>query len=723
MSDQTSKRSAPTVPADDALRTSAQLQVSSWNEESGTIDVTWSTGAAVERYLQGELVVEVLDLSESSVRLDQINSGAAPVFDSHGLVEWTRGGFSPTTASVVGNVVAQSVKLGKKASATLRIADVPGTQDIRGKVAQGVLRQVSVGAHIHHRTLITDDKVRRRYLAKVGRSKDDPLPVYMADDWEPYEISLVPVGADSGATTRARRSGAPEPTETEMDEDEEPENDSTETTEAEASSEEANTEGSTASESAPAESSESSTEPAPAESNRSRTLSADEVYRGFTPQDLAAALAEEGQDASSFRAPSRPTHVHASRLERYRGDAIRRACSAAGASDELREELIEEEIQLDVARARILESRADTPMPNRPHVSVTRDENETRRTALHEAFAHRCRARTEELSEAARSFRGMSFLRTAEEVMRLEGIRLADSAPDTILRALHSSSDFPALTADVANLSIQRGYQEHEQSWRRIARQKDAPNFKPMNRPQFGEVTKPTLLPEGAELTFGTVGDSNEVWRLLTYEKGLRITRQAMVNDDTGALDELPARMGRQIRELESDIVWGLLTSNVVMGDGTALFHSDHGNLGNLAFGEAGLSAGRAAMRKQKGLDGETRINVVPRFLMVPPDLETAAQKQVASVSPNNPGDVNPFASQFSGVLVESRLEDSSPTDWYMAADPSIQEVLEFGGLTGANGPVIDSRDSWTHDGMEMKTIYDFGAGVLDHRGLYKSGA
>ncbi|MEO0653051.1 MAG: peptidase U37, partial [Planctomycetota bacterium] len=305
-------------------------------------------------------------------------------------------------------------------------------------------------------------------------------------------------------------------------------------------------------------------------------------------------------------------------------------------------------------------------------------------------------------------------------------LKLKDYSADSVLRAaMHGSTDFPNLTADVANKSLQRGYGRVPASWKPLARRNDAPDFKRINRPRIGAAPKMERLPQGAEIRHGTVGETGESWSLLTYAKAVTLTRQAIINDDTDALDRLPSAMGAQTAELESDIVWSLITSNPIMAeDGTALFHSDHNNLetgAGSAFSEDALSKARENMRLQVDLNGETQINVNPRWLVVPPQLETKAQKQTASVNPNAADDVNPFASQFQGVIVEARLAADSATAWYLAADPTLVEMIEYGTLQGNSGPVIESRDSWTHDGVEFRGIYDFGAGVLDFRGLHKS--
>ena len=121
------------------------------------------------------------------------------------------------------------------------------------------------------------------------------------------------------------------------------------------------------------------------------------------------------------------------------------------------------------------------------------------------------------------------------------------------------------------------------------------------------------------------------------------------------------------------------------------------------------------AMRTQKGLDGTTPINVVPRFLVVGPALETAAEKLLASIYAATLADVNPFSGKLS-LLVEPRITDES---FYVFADPAVLPVLEYAYLSSAQGPQMASRKGWDVLGMEFRVVLDFGCGAVDWRGAY----
>ena len=110
------------------------------------------------------------------------------------------------------------------------------------------------------------------------------------------------------------------------------------------------------------------------------------------------------------------------------------------------------------------------------------DETETRRAAMTEAIVHRM-APHGQLPERAREFRHMSLLRMAEESLGAQGIRVRGMSPLEIAsRALHSTSDFPYILANVMNTRLRAGYDENVPSYAAWARRApNAPDFKTLS--------------------------------------------------------------------------------------------------------------------------------------------------------------------------------------------------------------------------------------------------
>ncbi|HHQ14123.1 MAG TPA: peptidase U35 [Chromatiales bacterium] len=157
----------------------AHFTPSSVNGDARTATVVFSTGARVLRkpFLE-EPFFEELSLDPTHVRLDRLNNGA-PLLDSH-----KRGDLS----GQIGVVESATVD-GKQGTAVIRFSDREDVRPVFDDVQAGVVRNVSIGYVVHAWRDIT--------------GPDDKHPVKLAVDWEPYEISLVTVGADAAAGVRS----------------------------------------------------------------------------------------------------------------------------------------------------------------------------------------------------------------------------------------------------------------------------------------------------------------------------------------------------------------------------------------------------------------------------------------------------------------------------------------------------------------------------------------
>src|SRR5262245_12929894 len=71
------------------------------------------------------------------------------------------------------------------------------------------------------------------------------------------------------------------------------------------------------------------------------------------------------------------------------------------------------------------------------------------------------------------------------------------------------------------------------------------------------------------------------------------------------------------------------------------------------------------------------------------------------------------------GLVVDARITDLS---WYLAASPAAVDTIEYARLEGQpEGPQLEARDGWDVDGVEFKAREDFGACVVDWRGLTRN--
>jgi len=381
----------------------------------------------------------------------------------------------------------------------------------------------------------------------------------------------------------------------------------------------------------------------------------------------------------------------------------------------------------DTARRAAFEALASRSAPTirteqvRVEIGESQDDPALRARQMGEALYARINPR-HQLSDPARRYAYATPVDMAKELLTLRGeSTMALSPASLVTRALHTTSDFPIILGDTVGRVLRDAYQAAPSGIRRLGRQTTVRDFRSVNKIMLGEAPLLEKLNEHGEIKAGTMAEAREAYKIETWARKIGITRQVLVNDDLGAFSDLARRMGQGAAETEARILVTLLEANSgngpTLSDTKALFHVDHGNRAGTGavISDAALSAARLALRTQKGIEDRT-IRVTPKNLLVPPALETVAEKWLATIAPATAADVNPFSGSLS-LVVEPRL--SSATRWYITADPSEIDGLEFAYLSGNEGPQVESRSGWDVDGVEIRVILDFGAGFIDHRGWF----
>lgn len=328
-----------------------------------------------------------------------------------------------------------------------------------------------------------------------------------------------------------------------------------------------------------------------------------------------------------------------------------------------------------------------------------------------------------QLSDRARAFAGMGTLDLARDCLRNSNQAItAMSAGQIIERALHSTSDFPLILGDSIGRTLRASYAAAPSGLKQVGRQTTARDFKDKHRLQLSEAPRLEKVNESGEFKSGTLAEAKESYRLATYGRIIGITRQALINDDLGAFADLARRMGQAAAATEAQLLVDLLLANSgngpTLSDTVVLFHTaTHKNKAASGAGPdvTTLSTARTAMRRQVGLKGEL-IEVAPKFIIVPPELETAVEQLLATITAAEAAKVNPFSGKLT-LVVEPRL--TSAKRWYLSADPASIDGLEFAYLEGEEGVQIETKAGFEVDGVQIKARLDFGAGFVDHRGWY----
>ena len=456
-----------------------------------------------------------------------------------------------------------------------------------------------------------------------------------------------------------------------------------------------------------------------------------------TPEVEPKAIASETrarlkpQKADAAAAPD--TEAVATRARETERDRVSTIYDLAGRLNLERsfaEDLVKRGTDIGEARRLILDQVATKSEETRTFSQVSiplggRDEAITRRDAVANALLHRYSPTLFTLEDAARQYRGMTLMELARESHGNAGVNTRGLSRDEVAtRALHSTSDFPEILSAVTNKTLRQAYDAYPRTFMLFCRQVLATDFKAMHRVQLGEAPQLLEVGESGEFKRGTLGESKESYKVKTYGRVVAITRQTLINDDLDAFTRIPAMYGNSIAQLESDVVWGIITANPAMADGNALFHANHKNLAGTgaALAVEAVGSARAAMAKQTGLDKKTVLNVRPAFLIVPASLELKAEQMVAqNLVPSATSNVVPQSIRTLAPISEPRLDAASETAWYLAASPNQIDTIEYAYLEGQQGAYIETRNGFDVDGVEIKCRLDFGAKAIDWRGLYKN--
>ncbi len=399
---------------------------------------------------------------------------------------------------------------------------------------------------------------------------------------------------------------------------------------------------------------------------------------------------------------------------------IRSIARVAGLDQNFVDVQIDANATIEEARAAAFEAMKTRSAPAatvRSTGHVTLDDPQTRAQAMGEAIL--CRVDpSHQPSGPARAYVGLSLPEMARESLRRSGASVTGlGTAEVVTRALgglHSTSDFALALSDSIGRVLAQSYSAAPSGLKPLARQVTLPDFRTRSFVRMSGLSDLEPVNEHGEFKRGTLDEAGETLKLGTFGKVFGITRQAIVNDDLGALADIPRKLGEAAARFEADKLAAALLSNPTMGDGKALFHASHGNLAasGAAPAEATLSAARVAMRGQTDGAGFL-IAVTPKYLVVGPALETDAEKLLAAIQPTQTSDVQPIRLT---LLVEPRL---SGKGWFVV-DPAV-DGLVYAHLAGEPGPQVESRTGFDVDGIETRVRLDFGASFVDHCGWFKN--
>lgn len=634
---------------------------SSADDDNRTIDAVWYTGAKVPRFDWRTGEEYDLILSMKGCRLDRLNNGG-PVLDSH---------MAYGVESQMG-VVRRAWAEKTTGKATLQFSKRDSVTPLWDDVRAGIVQNLSPGMWIYKKVDTTPKNQERKEFTAV--------------DWEPFEISLVPVPGDAMTTFMSAEGTKP---------------------------------------------------PAPTVVETQRASAQKEK----PVEPITQAAGDEARQNEAVLAAARDEAVKA---ERLRATTIRTMATPFKMQETFVTAMIDEGLSVEIARERIMAKLAaqftDYPTdPTNTGVTMGADANDKRREAMGAVLLHRLNPAKfkddtaneyrfmrpsemakECLNHAGIKTRGMSPMQWATHAMQAPPATFIGQVSMETLGAM-STSDFPYILANVNSKYMLAAYAEVESRWKELSRQRNATDFKTQYPTLVSGAESFELIPESGEYKFGAFAESRESYAVKTYGKVYAFTRQMLINDDMNVFSDISFAQGQAAARTEANLWWALVTANAQMADGQNVFSAAHNNLINpgTAISNDSLTVARATIAKQTGMKGED-LNLVPVFLVVPPDKLGLARSFTTPVQATEGGKINLWTDLT--PLTENRLGRSSTVAWYLAcAGASNPPSIVHAYIDGQEGVYQESRVGFNPDGIEFKARIDFGCAWVSHRGWVKN--
>ena len=667
---------------------SRSLSYKDVDDSYALIDVVVSTGAGVYRREVDSVgrVVEferALEISEDAIRMNRLLQGA-PVLDNH-----NDGANGDSVNRILGSVETAWIEgsgADAKLMATLKISKITQEdKEVAQKIKSGIITGVSVGAEIHSQRNVTSDN-------------DDIMKV-VADDWEPYEVSLVMVPADGQSIIR-NKGGSSMSTETKLslseaqmkelaslmrvmnegDEEKEAEEEEQMIEDEEKMLED-----------------ELSSDDKEDEEDKEEKMLEDELsadQKSSTDVDLKQLAAEIARHL-------RKQSVSSETIQR------RKTMRASHhAQHEARNKQIIHDHISDVLATRITRGLHKTENKN----NIPHEYSNPSLMAIARDIMHR--------SGKYSNVHMMKKVDVYKEIMSPDN-RIQRSAGGPV----HVSSDFSDLLSDSVNKSVISSYESMrgKQTFGDFVSRVTVDDFKEQERVQAGESGDLELTPPGADSSLFTMTDRVEKYKAYTYSKMFQLTRQGFINDDTGELSAILAS-GASAADLESNLVYEQVTKGQVDGSlwySTARGNSTAGNNTSLAGSGRnaynGIKAIYEGLATRTGLDVDTPLHFTFKYLLVPVALVFEAQQTKGVAYPATPETPNPFAPMYK-IISEPRLDRVSKNAYYGIASECAgsHTWIELATLSGQ--PITKYEETFSSDVLRWKLTHDAAAKMIDYR-------
>ena len=279
--------------------------------------------------------------------------------------------------------------------------------------------------------------------------------------------------------------------------------------------------------------------------------------------------------------------------------------------------------------------------------------------------------------------------------------------------ATHSISN--VLAATYGKFLLQ-GYSAVEQTWDMIASIRSVSDYKTVTGVRLNGGFEFEDLGASGELKSADASDETRTIKAKLTGRMSSITMVDIVNDDLGALTQVPSRLGRGAAiKLNKDFWTEFQASN------SSFYRAETAAAGN-ALSISSLRTATASYRKLTDPDSNP-LGITPQMLLVPPELEiTAAELMSGSLLITGENttrtNVNVLAGRY---RVVSSAYLTSGTTWWLVANPAELPCMEVAFLNGQRLPTVQQADAdFNQLGIQVRGHFSYGVAKAEARAAYR---
>lgn len=311
-----------------------------------------------------------------------------------------------------------------------------------------------------------------------------------------------------------------------------------------------------------------------------------------------------------------------------------------------------------------------------------------------------------------------------------------------------TTSDFPALFGDVLDRQLLAQYREAPYTWGLYTHRSTVRDFREVKRFRLdGGTAVLPAVPEQNPYEAAALTDDVYTYRVNKYGRRIPLSWETTINDDLGALRDIPNLLGRAARRSEERFVTERFVDS--SGPHASVFTVGNGNIitGNPVLSMAALSTARTVLSKMRDTDGEP-IVVDNMILVVPPALEVTALNTVNATAvelttdggtpDNSGGGIRLHTANWLGSRLRVAVNPYIPivattngdTSWFLFAEPnSGRPAIEIGFLVGHEEPMITMKapnqiavsggggtimEDFDFDTVQYRIRHVFGGAIID---------